>query len=264
MATSSTDHRSAFPDLAGKTALITGGTSGIGRATALALAAAGTNVVLTGRRETEGQAVANEVAKHGVRGVFVQGDVTDEGHIADAVAASVKINGTLNFAFNNAGIELGGIPTVDSTAEQYRKVMDTNVLGVLLSMKHELRAMAASGGSIVNTSSIAGSIAMPGVGIYVASKHAVIGLTKAAALEGAAMKVRVNSVSPAAIETDMLDRFVGGPGNAEAIKYMAGLHPIGRVGRSDEVASAVLFLLSSASSFITGTNLLVDGGFTAQ
>ena len=148
----------------GKVYLITGGTSGIGRTTALELAKAGAHVVITGRREPEGKAVAAEIGKHGVTGLFVQGDVTNEKDIERAVAAAVSINGKLDGAFNNAGIELGGINVADSTAEQYRQVMDINVLGVLLSMKHEIRAMQKSGGtgSIVNNASVAGSVGMAG------------------------------------------------------------------------------------------------------
>jgi len=255
-------------DLKGKTALITGGTGGIGKATALAAAKAGANVVVTGRRENEGEAVAEQIRKLGVKGLFVRGDVTDEKHIERAVAESSKLGGgRFDLAFNNAGIELGGINVADSTAEQYRKTFDINVLGVLLSMKHQIKAMLAAGAasrggaSIVNNASIAGSVGMAGVGIYIASKHAVLGLTKSAALEVARQGIRVNAVSPAAIDTDMLDRFTGNR-QPETMTYMTGLHPIGRIGTPDEIASAVLFLFSSASSFITGHDLKVDGGFT--
>lgn len=254
-----------FPDLAGKAALVTGGTSGIGRHTALALAEAGVHVVITGRREKEGHAVAAEVARRGVKSLFVQGEITDEKHVADAVAKAKALTGALSFAFNNAGVELGNVPTTEATAEQYHKIMDVNVLGVLLSMKHELRAIAGNpgGGSIVNNASIAGSIAMPGVGIYAASKHAVLGLTKAAALEVAKSGVRVNAVSPGGVDTDMFDRFTGGRQQA-ALEWMNSVHPIGRVGKPEEIAKAVLFLFSSASSFVTGHDLKIDGGFTTQ
>jgi NAD(P)-dependent dehydrogenase (short-subunit alcohol dehydrogenase family) len=247
----------------GKTALITGGTSGIGRATALAAARAGANVVITGRRVKEGEAVAEEIRKHKVRGQFVQGDVTDEQHIQHAVRTAASFTGRLDFALNNAGLELGGLNTVDATAEHYRKVFDVNVLGVLLSMKHQIRSMLATGGqgySIVNVSSVAGRIGMPGVGIYIASKHAVLGLTKSAALETAQSGIRINSLSPAAIETEMFDRFTGG--QPQNIDYMRSLHPIGRVGTAEEVANPALFLFSSDSSFMTGHDLLVDGGVT--
>lgn len=252
---------SAFKD---KVALITGGTSGIGRVTAIQLAQLGTHVVITGRREKEGEAVAEDIRRHGVRGVFVQGDVTDEAHVQRAVSEAVSLRGGLNFAFNNAGIELGGVPTADATVAQYRQVMDINVLGVLLAMKHQIPAMLkAGGGSIVNNASIAASIGMAGMGIYMASKHAVIGLTKAAALEVAKQGVRVNTVSPAAIDTDMMARFTNNR-DAAIMSVFESLHPVGRVGKPEEVASAVLFLLNPASSFITGFDLKVDGGFTVQ
>lgn len=255
-----------FSGLSGKTALVTGGTSGIGRATVLALAQSGVHVVLTGRRQTEGDEVAAQARKLGeklgVKATFVRGDVTDEAHIKTAVAAAKAMGGRLDFAFNNAGLELMGVPTSETTVEQYRQIFDVNVLGVLLAMKHEIRAMTA-GGSIVNTSSVAGSVGGADMGVYVASKHAVNGLTKAAALEVAQQGIRVNTVSPAAIETAMFDRFTGGR-NPEALKYMESLHPIGRLGKSEEIAGPVLFLFSDAASFITGTDLLVDGGFTAR
>lgn len=249
----------------GKVYLITGGTSGIGRTTALELAKAGAHVVITGRREPEGKAVAAEIGKHGVTGLFVQGDVTNEKDIERAVAAAVSINGKLDGAFNNAGIELGGINVADSTAEQYRQVMDINVLGVLLSMKHEIRAMQKSGGtgSIVNNASVAGSVGMAGVGVYIASKHAVLGLTKSAALEVAKQGIRVNAVSPGGIDTEMLDRFTGNK-NPDMMKWMESMHPLGRIGKPAEIAKGVLFLLSSDSSFITGLDLKIDGGFTVS
>lgn len=258
---------SVFSDLKGKVALITGGTSGIGRATAIALAQNGAHVVVTGRREAEGKAVADEVRKMGVQGVFIKGDVTDEAHVKSAVAEAKKLTGRLDLAFNNAGVELGNVNTTDGTVEQYRKVMDINVLGVLLSMKHEISAMLAQGpgkdgvnGAIVNNASIAGTVGMAGVGLYIASKHAVLGLTKSAALETAKAGIRVNAVSPGGIETEMFDRFTGGSTDAKA--WMASMHPVGRMGHADEIAKPVLFLLSNASSFVTGHDLKVDGGFT--
>jgi NAD(P)-dependent dehydrogenase (short-subunit alcohol dehydrogenase family) len=202
----------------------------------------------------------------------VRGDVTDERRIQKAVETALGINGRLDFAVNNAGIELMGVPITETTVDNYRTVMDINVLGVLLSMKHEIRAMLAprsgapggSGGSIVNVSSIAGSISMGGMGVYSASKHAVLGLTKAAALEVSARGIRVNAISPAAIETEMYDRFVEVAGGKEAEKQFAAAHPIGRVGKPSEIARPILFLLSDQASFITGSDLRVDGAFTAQ
>ncbi|MFM9959495.1 MAG: glucose 1-dehydrogenase [Phycisphaerales bacterium] len=246
-------------NLKDKTALITGATSGIGRATAIALARQGVHLVLTGRRAAEGEQVVNEAKSLGVKARFVQGDVTDEAHVKSAVDAAATLHNGLHFAFNNAGIEVTG-PIVEATVDQYRKCFDINVLGVLLSMKHEIPAMLKNGGSIVNNASIAGRIGMAGAGVYIASKHAVLGLTKSAALEVAKQNIRVNSVSPAAIETAMFDRFTGNR-NPDAIGYMTSLHPIGRTGRPEEIANPVLFLFSDQSSFITGHDLLIDGGF---
>ncbi|MBI1190359.1 MAG: glucose 1-dehydrogenase [Tepidisphaera sp.] len=245
----------------GRTALVTGGTSGIGRATALALARAGANVVITGRRQKEGEQVASEIKARGVQGVFVQGDVTDEAHVRRAVETAEKITGKLHYAFNNAGVELAGVSTAESTIDQYRRVMDINVLGVLLSMKHEIPALVRAGhGAIVNNASIAGRIGMAGLGIYIASKHAVVGLTKSAALEVAKQGVRVNAVSPGGVHSEMLERFTNN--DANALAWMESMHPVGRIGKPDEIANPVLFLLSDAASFITGHDLLVDGGFT--
>jgi NAD(P)-dependent dehydrogenase (short-subunit alcohol dehydrogenase family) len=258
----------AYTGFKGKTALVTGGTSGIGKTTALALAKQGANVVLTGRRAPEGEAVAKAVSALGVKGVFVQGDVTNEGHIVEAVKTAVNLGGSsgLSFAFNNAGIELGGVSVAESTVEQYRQVFDINVLGVLLSLKHQIRAMLANDGgkgrgTIVNTSSIAGSIGMANTSVYIGSKHAVNGITKTAALEVAKNNIRINTVSPAAIDTEMLTRFTGG-NSPDAMEWMKSVHPIGRIGTTDEIADPVLFLLSDASTFITGFDLRVDGGFT--
>lgn len=251
--------------LKGKVAFITGGTSGIGAETALEFARRGADVVLTGRRKEEGEQVAASVRKHGVRGVFVQGDVSKDADVRRMVEEALKFTGRIDFAFNNAGVEGNfGTPLIEHTEESYRHIFDINVLGVLNAMKYEIRAMVrAGGGSIVNTSSVAGSVGLPGASVYVASKHAVNGLSKVAALEYAKQGVRVNTVSPAAIETPMLDRFTGGDGS-DFHKQLAGMHPIGRTGRPEEVAKAAVWLLTSEASFVTGTDLLVDGGFTAQ
>ncbi len=251
-------------DMGGKVALVTGGTSGIGKATAQAFAKSGAKVVVSGRREREGLGVVEEIRKAGGDAQFVQADVSREADVRRLVDETVARYGRLDVAFNNAGVEQPFIPVHETTAELYRQVFDVNVLGVLLSMKYEVPAMLRTGGgAIINTSSVAGHIGMASVAVYIASKHAVEGLTKTAALEYAKQGVRVNAVAPAAITTDMIDRFVGGRDSDQG-KYLAGLHPVGRMGRPEEVAAAVLYLASDGAKFVTGVSLPVDGGWLAQ
>lgn len=249
----------------GKVALVTGGNAGIGRAAAERFAARGAKVVITGRREPEGQAVVRAIKASGGEAMFVRADAAVEADNQRMVDETIRAYGRLDYAFNNAGVEgKVGTPSSEQTVENYRFVFDINVLGVLLAMKHEIPAMLRTGGgAIVNNASIAGSIGMAGIGVYVASKHAVIGLSKCAALEFSSKGVRVNTVSPAVIETDMYDRFAESLGGAEARQYMTGLHPIGRVGKPMEVAEAAVWLCSDAASFVTAHDLRVDGGFTA-
>jgi len=248
-----------------KVVLVTGGTSGIGRATAVAFAKEGAVVVVSGRREKEGAETVAEIIKAGGKGLFVKSDVSDEQQVKQLVDTVVDQFGRLDIAFNNAGYEGDLALLTDATVETYNKVFDINVKGVFLSMKYEIAAMLKTGGgSIVNTSSIAGTIGMPTAGIYIASKHAVNGLSKTAALEVAKQGIRVNIVSPAAIQTDMFDRFIGDEQAEQKKAYFASQHPVGRVGKPEEIASAVLYLSSPGASFITGHDLLVDGGFTVQ
>lgn len=248
--------------LKNKVTLVTGGTSGIGRATAIAFAQAGAKVVLSGRRETEGAAVVAEIKAAGGDARFIRADVAVEADVKNLVEQTVAAHGRLDIAFNNAGIEWLG-PITDASEADYRRVFDTNVWGVLASMKHEIPAMLKNGGgAIVNTSSVAGHVGMAGASIYIAAKHAIEGLTKTAALEVARQGIRVNAVAPAAIETAMIDRFVGT--EADPRNAIAAAHPIGRMGRSQEIADVVLFLSSDAASFITGESVKVDGGWTAQ
>ena len=247
----------------GKVALVTGGTSGIGRETAIQFAKAGAKVVLAGRRTEAGEAVVNEITSAGGEAHFVQTDVTKEDQVKSLVEETVQHFGRLDIAFNNAGIEHGG-PVTEFTEEDYRKVFDINVLGVFLSQKYEIPAMLKSGGGvIINTSSILGQIAMPGAAVYNASKHAVEGITKTTALELAEQGIRVNCVAPGAIATDMIDRFAGEEGT-EARQQLASQHPMGRLGEAKEIAAAVLYLASDAASFTTGISLPVDGGYLAK
>jgi len=247
----------------GKVALVTGGTSGIGRASAVAFAREGAKIVITGRREREGQETVDLIKKAGGEATFIKTDVAKERDVKAMVEETVKTYGRLDYAFNNAGIEGNIAPLVEQSIDNYEAVLGINVKGVFLSMKYEIPEMLKTGGgAIVNMSSVGGLIGFPGMSLYIASKHAVLGLTKSAALEHAKSGIRINSVCPAAIETVMVDRFVGKEG--ESRQQLAGMHPIGRMGKPEEIASAVLYLCSDGASFITGQSLTVDGGFTAQ
>lgn len=248
-----------------KVALVTGGGSGIGRASALALAAAGAKVVLSGRREKEGHETVALIKTAGGQATFIKADVSNEAEMEKLVADTRSTYGRLDAAFNNAGIEGEvGKQTHEQSVANYRAVMDINVLGVLLAMKHEIGAMLQNGGgAIVNNASVGGVVGFPGVSVYVASKHAVLGLTKTAALEYARQGIRVNAVLPGGIETPMLQRFTGGPGT-DFFNQLAGMHPVGRLGRPEEIAEAVVWMCSDKASFVTGLSLAADGGWTAQ
>jgi NAD(P)-dependent dehydrogenase (short-subunit alcohol dehydrogenase family) len=245
-----------------KVVLVTGGTSGIGKATAIAFAEAGAKVVLTGRREKEGADVVAAIKKRGGDASFFKADFAKEAEVKAAVDFVVSTYGRLDAAFNNAGVESSeSLPEI--TEQKYRTVFDINVWGVLCAMKHEIAAMLKTGGgAIVNTSSIFGHVGGAQLTIYVGSKHAVEGITKCVALEFAKQNIRVNTVSPAAIATDMVDRFVGKEGSAR--EGLTALHPVGRLGKSEEIAAAVLYLCSDDAKFTTGTSLNVDGGWLAQ
>jgi NAD(P)-dependent dehydrogenase (short-subunit alcohol dehydrogenase family) len=242
--------------------LITGALTGIGRATAFAFANEGARIVVSGRRDDAGEALATELRALGVEAEFIRADVRHEDDVRDLVDKTVARFGRLDVAVNNAGTEGKLGPVIEQTADDYAATFDTNVLGVLLSMKHELRVMQAQGsGSIVNLSSTMGHRGAAGASLYTASKHAVEGLTKSAALEAAAFGVRVNAVAPGPIETAMLGRFTG---NADRKAGVVAGVPLKRAGRPEEIADAIVFAASGKASFISGQIIAVNGGKTAS
>jgi NAD(P)-dependent dehydrogenase (short-subunit alcohol dehydrogenase family) len=248
--------------MAAKVVLITGALAGIGRAIAEAFAKKGSSVVISGRDEVKGKAFEKELKTQGGEATFIRADVRSEDEVKNLIDQAVKKYGRLDVAVNNAGTEGKRGPLTDQTAETYALTFDTNVLGTLLSLKHELRVMSAQkSGSIINISSTMGRSGAPGASLYVASKHAVEGLTKSAALEGAPVNVRVNVVAPGATDTHMLDRFAG---SGEAKQQLLNRVPAKRLATTQEVANAVVFIASDEASFITGASLPVDGGKLAQ
>src|SRR6266478_3102614 len=241
--------------------LITGGLTGIGRAAALAFARGGNRVVVSGRHEDAGQALVAELRELGGEVEFIGADVRREVDVRDLVDQTVARFGRLDAAVNSAGTEGKPGPVTEQTAESYAATFDTNVLGTILSMKHELRVMLAQGsGSIVNVSSTFGHTGGAGASVYVASKHAVEGLTKSAALEASGSGVRVNAVAPGPIDTGLLTRFAGSDERKGGL--IAGV-PLQRMGRPEEIAQMIVFLASDKAAFITGATIAVDGGKTA-
>ena len=241
--------------------LITGALTGIGRAAALAFAKEGSRVIVSGRHEEVGQALVSELRGLGAEAEFVHADVRHEDDVRELVDRTIARFGRLDAAVNNAGTEGHPGPVTEQSPDSYAATFDTNVLGTLLSMKHELRVMQAQGsGSIINISSTYGHLGARGASVYSASKHAVEGLTKSAALETAGSGVRINAVAPGPTETAMLDRFTG---NAERRAGLVAGVPLLRAAKPDEIANAIVFLASSKSSFTTGQVLPVDGGKSA-
>jgi NAD(P)-dependent dehydrogenase (short-subunit alcohol dehydrogenase family) len=249
-------------ELEGKVGLVTGGTSGIGRETALLFAKAGAKVVVAGRREPEGKETIELIRATGGDGLFVKADVSQAPEVDRLIQTSVERFGRLDLAFNNAGIEGVWVPIVKQSEEDWDRTIAINLKGVWLCLKYEIRQMLkqGGGGAIVNMASITGLIGTAGAAAYCASKHGVLGLTKAAALENARSGIRINAVCPAAIETPLAERIFGAPA---VHKYVLGCHPIGRFGRPAEIAEAVLWMCSDRASFMTGQSLVLDGGFLA-
>jgi len=250
-------------DFKDRVVLITGASSGMGHSAALAFARQGAKLVLGARRSEAGEALVDQIRAQGGEAVFSPTDVTREGDMAALVELALSTHGRLDVAYNNAGTEGRSAPFAEQDNDNYDLVMNTNVRGVFWAMKHEIRAMLQSGGgAIVNNASMGSEIGFPNLALYIASKHAVMGLTRTAALEYVQQGIRVNAVNPGVIDTPMQDRVWSG--DASARDDFTKRTPAGRSGTADEVTEAVLFLASPRASFITGTGLLVDGGYVAR
>jgi NAD(P)-dependent dehydrogenase (short-subunit alcohol dehydrogenase family) len=248
----------------GKVAIITGGGSGIGRATALAFAQRGVSTVIADILVEEGEQTVQMIRATGGKAVFSKTDVSQPGEVEAMVNQAVDTFGRLDYAFNNAGIEGVQAPTAEFPLEKWRQVIDVNLTGVWLCMRYQIPHMLKQGqGVIINNASILGKVGFANASAYVASKHALLGLTKTAAIEYATQNIRVNAICPAFIETPMLER--GGlTTNPEIMKMIVGLHPMKRLGTVEEIASAVIWLCSDEASFVTGHSMLIDGGYVAQ
>src|ERR1700736_1266487 len=246
----------------GPAVLVTGALTGIGRATALAFAREGARIVVSGRHDDKGNALVSELQEIGAEATFIKSDVRHDDEVRALVDETVKQFGRLDVAVNNAGTEGNPGPVTDETAESYAATFDTNVLGTLLSMKHELRVMLPKGsGSIVNVSSAYGSVGAAGASVYVASKHAIEGLTKSAALEVGGTGVRVNVVAPGTTDTGMLTRFTSTDENKLALVSTV---PVKRLAKPDEIAHVIAFVASANASYMTGASIPVDGGMIAD
>ncbi len=250
-------------ELTDKVVIVTGGSAGIGRATALALAAAGAAVTVSDVDDERGADVVREIEAAGGSAIYVRADVSDDDEVAALVARTVEHFGGLDAAFNNAGIEGTPAPTHECDPDNWHRTLAVNLTGVWSCMRHEIPALLArGGGSIVNCSSVAGLVGFPNSPAYVASKHGVVGLTRTAALEGAEAGIRVNAVCPGVIETEMITRFTHD--DAEAAAGLKAMEPMGRLGRPEEIADTVVWLCSDRSSFVTGQAIAVDGGLVAR
>ncbi len=250
-------------DFSGKTAFITGGSAGLGAATVRAFAKAGANVAIIDRDASTAARLAEELTRQGLTALAVPCDVADEEQVAAAVQATIETFGSLDMAFNNAGIMLPPVDSADETADAFERIVAVNLRGVWASMKHELKQMRKQGsGAIVNCSSLGGLVGGDGRATYHATKHGVIGQTKSVALQYGKHGVRVNAVCPGTIDTPMVAHMAAG-GEFDPASAAAGV-PLGRIGRPEEIAAAVLWLCSDAASYVTGVALPVDAGYTAQ
>lgn len=249
------------PEFKNKVAIVTGGSSGIGRATALAFAKKGAKVVVVDWKENTD--TIDLIKKSGGEALFIKCDVSKPSDVKAMIEKTIATFGRLDYAFNNAGIEGESAPVQDCTEENWDKTIGVNLKGIWLCMKYEIPEMLKQGkGTIVNCSSVAGLVGFAGLPAYVASKHGVIGLTKTSALECAKLGIRVNAVCPGVIQTPMIDRLTGK--DKEAIEQFTGLEPVGRFGQPEEIANAVIWMCSDEASFVTGHAMAVDGGFVAQ
>jgi len=247
----------------GKVALVTGAAAGIGRATAVAFARNGARVAVSDVNDAAGEETARMIAAAGGTAIYVHADVSRSPEVKALIARVIDAFGRLDYAFNNAGIEGQSAPTAECTEENWDRVIGINLKGVWLCMKEEIPQMLhQGGGAIVNCASIAGLVGFAGVPAYTSSKHGILGLTKTAALEYATQGIRINAVCPGVIQTAMIERFTGGSSEAEA--RLVAQEPIGRMGTSEEIADAVIWLCSDGAGFVTGHSLVVDGGFVAR
>jgi NAD(P)-dependent dehydrogenase (short-subunit alcohol dehydrogenase family) len=248
---------------ANSVALVTGGAAGIGKAAVLAFAAQGAKVAFCDVKKEQGEELASSIEKKGGRALFIQADVSKPADVERLIGMTVKTYGRLDCAFNNAGIEGQLATTAECSEENFDRTLAINLKGVWLCMRHEIQQMLRQGGgSIVNMSSVAGLVGFANLPAYVASKHAVVGLTKSAALEYAKQGIRVNAICPGVIHTEMIDSVTGR--NPEIEKQFVNLEPLGRMGTPEEIAAGALWLCSPLASFVTGHALTVDGGLVAQ
>lgn len=248
--------------LAGKVALVIGGSTGIGRATAIAFGKAGANVAIAGRGKERGKETEALVKQTGAESLFIETDVTSDSSVRALIDQTVEKFGRIDAAFNNAGIEGKVAPIAETTEADFDSIINTNLKGVYLGLKYQVSQMLKNGGgTIVNTASIGGVVGFPNTAIYCASKHAVIGLTKTAALELAESSIRVNAIAPGAVQTGLLNRMSGGEAAAQGV---AQAIPMKRIAKPEEIADAVVWLCSSEASYLTGHTLVIDGGFTVQ
>lgn len=250
-------------NLKNKVVIVTGAASGIGMASAMAFAKVGATVIVADVQVAKGEEVVSKILSEDGKAFFIKCNVEDELDIKNMVTSTTKKFGHLDYAFNNAGVEGDTLDTINCTNENWNRVININLRGVWWCLKYQIQEMLKNGGgSIVNTSSIAGLVGFTGIPAYTASKHAIIGLTKSAALEFANKNIRVNAICPGVIQTPMIDRFT--KGDDKAIKDLTEGAPMERLGNPDEVAQAALWLCSDASSFVTGHSLVVDGGWVAK